>query len=179
MGCSVVLRPQIYNEVRGGKLIFCDSCQRILYYDASKEVAAEASVERTTKRRAHPKIDASQAWYYRGEYGESGEVFLSFSNTEGSAHRRVYDAATGRKLGETLVREGGYRQAFPEDLTETVRLNGNWGEAELDGWGDAAAGFGFGAGGSGKSSTQGTRFGVGVSGQPVPAVILKFLPVSK
>jgi hypothetical protein len=114
----VVLRPQIYNEVRGGKLIFCDSCQRILYYDPSKEVAAEAPVERTTKRRAHPKIDASQAWYYRGEYGESGEVFLSFSNTEGSAHRRVYDAAT-----------------------ETVRLNGNWGEAELDGWGDELPSF--------------------------------------
>ncbi len=126
-GCSVVLRPQIYNEVRGGKLIFCDSC--------------EAPVERTTKRRAHPKIDASQAWYYRGEYGESGEVFLSFSNTDGSAHRRVYDAASGRKLGETLVREGGYRQAFPEDLTETVRLNGNWSEAELDGWGDELPSF--------------------------------------
>jgi predicted nucleic acid-binding Zn-ribbon protein len=135
MGCSVVLRPQIYNEVRSGKLIYCDSCQRILYYDPSKEVAAEAPVERTTKRRAHPKIDASQAWYYRGEYAESGEVFLSFSNTDGSAHRRVYDAATGRKLGDTLVREGGYRQAFPEDLTETVRLNGTWGEAELDEWG--------------------------------------------
>jgi predicted nucleic acid-binding Zn-ribbon protein len=140
-GCSVVLRPQTYNEVRGGKLIYCDSCQRILYYDPSKDVPAEAAVERTTKRRAHPKIDASQAWYYRSEYGESGEVFLSFSNTEGSAHRRVYDAATGRKLGETLVREGGYRQAFPEDLTETVRLNGNWGEAELDGWGDELPSF--------------------------------------
>jgi hypothetical protein len=134
MGCSVMLRPQIYNEIRGGKMIFCDSCQRILYYDPSKEVPAEAAVERTTKRRAHPKIDASQAWYYRGEFGDSGEVFLSFSNTDGSAHRRVYDAATGRKLGETFVREGGYRQAFPEDLTETVRLNGNWGEAELDEW---------------------------------------------
>ena len=140
-GCSVVLRPQIYNEVRSGRLIYCDSCQRILYYDSSKEAPAEAPVERTTKRRAHPKIDASQAWYYRGEYGESGEVFLSFSNTEGSAHRRVYDAATGRKLGETLVREGGYRQAFPEDLSETVRLNGNWSEAELDGWGDELPSF--------------------------------------
>jgi predicted nucleic acid-binding Zn-ribbon protein len=134
MGCSVMLRPQIYNEIRGGKLIFCDSCQRILYYDPSKEVPAEAAVERTTKRRVHPKIDASQAWYYRSEFGDSGEVFLSFSNTDGSAHRRVYDAATGRKLGETFVREGGYRQAFPEDLTETVRLNGTWGEAELDEW---------------------------------------------
>ena len=135
MGCSVVLRPQTYNEVRGGKLIYCNSCQRILYYDPSKEAPTAPQVERATKRRVHPKIDASQAWYYRGEYGESGEVFLSFSNTDGTAHRRVYDAATGRKLGETFVREGGYRQAFPEDLAETIRLNGNWSEAELDEWG--------------------------------------------
>src|SRR6266581_9714720 len=27
-GCQVALRPQTYNEVRGGKLIYCDSCQR-------------------------------------------------------------------------------------------------------------------------------------------------------
>src|ERR1043165_934131 len=74
-GCSVVLRPQTYNEVRSGKMVYCDSCQRILYFDASKEAPAEAAVERPTRRRHHPKIDASQAWYYRSEYGESGEVF--------------------------------------------------------------------------------------------------------
>src|SRR5216684_5964382 len=62
MGCSVVLRPQTYNEVRSGKLIFCDSCQRILYYDPSKEAPTAPQVERATKRRVHPKIDASQAW---------------------------------------------------------------------------------------------------------------------
>src|SRR5437660_8994595 len=28
-GCSVLLRPQTYNEVRTGKLIYCDSCQRM------------------------------------------------------------------------------------------------------------------------------------------------------
>src|SRR5437588_3472782 len=89
-GCSVFLRPQTYNEVRSGKMIYCDSCQRILYYDPSKEVPAEAQVERTTKRRSHPKLDASQAWYYRADYGDFGEVFLSFSNSEGSAHRRIY-----------------------------------------------------------------------------------------
>src|SRR5260370_4427313 len=104
-GCSVVLRPQTYNEVRSGKLIYCDSCQRVLYYDPSKEPPAEAQVERTTKRRTHPKIDASQAWYYRGDYAESGEVFLSFSNTDGSAHLRVYYASNVRRLGDILARE--------------------------------------------------------------------------
>src|SRR5204863_5006446 len=70
-GCSVVLRPQTYNEVRGGKMLFCDSCQRILYYDASKDVAAADPL--ASRRRAHPKIDASHAWFYRHEFGESGE----------------------------------------------------------------------------------------------------------
>jgi len=136
MGCSVVLRPQIYNDVRSGKMIFCDSCQRILYYDSSKEAPAEAVAEKGHRRRHHPKIDASHAWYYRGEYGDSGEVFLSFSNTDGNAHRRVYDAATGRRLGDILIRDGAYRQAFPEDLTDAIRLNGTWTDTEQDEWGD-------------------------------------------
>ena len=36
--CNVMLRPQTYNELRSGeKLITCDSCGRILYYDAPAE----------------------------------------------------------------------------------------------------------------------------------------------
>jgi predicted nucleic acid-binding Zn-ribbon protein len=135
-GCQVALRPQMYNEVRGGKLLQCDSCQRILFYDASKEVPVEPQSERTGKRRAHPKIDAALAWFYRSEYLDIGEVFLSFVNSSGSAARRIFDAASGRKLGDTLIREGGYRQAFPEDLNDSIRLNGHWSDAEQDEWGD-------------------------------------------
>jgi predicted nucleic acid-binding Zn-ribbon protein len=52
LACNVMLRPQTYNELRSGeKLITCDSCGRILYYDAPAEAepvregsaAAEAS----------------------------------------------------------------------------------------------------------------------------------------
>lgn len=135
-GCQVALRPQMYQEVRGGKTIYCDSCQRILFYDASKETPAEAPAEKAARRRHHPKIDASQAWYYRPEYGSDGEVFLAFSNSGGAASRRIYDYATGRKIGDTLIREGAYRQAFPEDLNDAVRLNGNWSDAEQDEWED-------------------------------------------
>ena len=35
---------------------------------------------------------------------------------------------------DTVIREGAYRQAFPEDLAETIRLNGNWSDAEQDDW---------------------------------------------
>lgn len=136
MGCSVVLRPQTYNEVRNGKLIYCDSCQRILYYDASKEVPTEAAAEKANRRRHHPKIDASHAWYYRAEYGNDGEVFLAYSNADGGSSRRIYDFATGRRVGDILMRDGAYRQAFPEDINDTIRLNGTWTDTEQDEWGD-------------------------------------------
>jgi uncharacterized protein len=135
-GCSVMLRPQMYNEICGGKQLYCDSCQRILYYDPSKDAAAEQQAEKATRRRAHPKIDASLAWYYREEYNDAGEVFLSYVNSGGAAARRIYDAATGRKLGDILIREGGYRQAFPEDLNDSIRLNGHWSDADQEEWGD-------------------------------------------
>ncbi|MBO0911182.1 MAG: hypothetical protein J2P13_05265, partial [Acidobacteria bacterium] len=130
---------QTYNDIRGGKMVYCDSCQRILYFDPSKEAAPEekaGKAGKTARRRAHPKIDSSLAWYYRHEYADWGEVFLSFANSGGMAARRIFDAATGRKLGETLVREGGYRQAFPEDLEDSIRLNGSWTDAQQDEWGD-------------------------------------------
>lgn len=36
--CQVLLRPQVYNELRSTeKFITCDSCQRILYYDPAND----------------------------------------------------------------------------------------------------------------------------------------------
>ncbi len=138
MACQVMLRPQTYNEVRSGeRTVVCDSCSRILYYNPAHDAQMTAVAATATKRRrAHPKFDASQAWYYRPEYGEYGEVYLSYTNANGSSTRRVYDVHTGRKLGDTLTREGEYRLGFPEDLNNSIRLNGNWKEEEIDGWYD-------------------------------------------
>src|SRR5437016_3957564 len=98
------------------------------------EKPTAAPVANPRRHRAHPKIDATQAWYYRAEYGDNGEVFLSFINAGGNSTRRVYDAHSGRKLGDTLMREGEYRLGFPEDLHDTIRLNGSWSEDELEEW---------------------------------------------
>ena len=135
MGCQVMLRPQTYNEVRSGnQTIVCDSCQRILYFNPKDElVDKEPSLHRP--KRHHPKIDAPQAWYYRPEFAADGEVFLCLTNASGQASRRVYDIHTGRLRGDILIREGNYREAFPEDITGSTRLNGNWSEEELDGFG--------------------------------------------
>jgi hypothetical protein len=62
-------------------------------------------------------------------------VLLSFINDHGRSRRRLFDLATGREIGDILEREGEYRLAFPEDLSDSIRLNGNWTEAELDEWG--------------------------------------------
>src|ERR1700686_2601679 len=135
MACRVMLRPQTYNEVRSGQqTIVCDSCQRILYFNPAEELA-DQKPSTTRPKRHHPKIDAPQAWYYRAEFGGIGEVFLCLTNARGRASRRVYDVHTGRLIGDILIREGDYRQAFPEDITDAMRLNGGWPEKEVDAFG--------------------------------------------
>ena len=135
MACQVMLRPQTDNEVRAAtQVVVCDSCQRILYHDPSHDQPGEPAAA-VKRRRAHPKFESSQAWYYRPSHGGEGEVFLVFINGKGESSRRVYETGSGRKLGDTLVREGEYRLGFPEDLSEdAIRLNGHWEESEIDEW---------------------------------------------
>jgi predicted nucleic acid-binding Zn-ribbon protein len=137
MGCQVMLRPQTFNDVRAGeRTVHCDSCQRILYYVPGHDAVPAAPTAATHRRRARPKLDSGRAWYYRSDYHNAGEVYLSYINADGNSSRRIYDVHSGRKLENTLVREGEYRLGFPEDLPDAIRLNGNWSEEELDEWGD-------------------------------------------
>ena len=137
MGCQVMLRPQTFNDVRSGQIVMCESCQRILFYDASKEepVVEPAETPSHRRHRARPKLDSPQAWFFRADYPEHGEVLLGFANASGMATRRLYDFNTGRQIGDILIREGKYHLAFPEDMLNTVRLNGHFDEEELESWG--------------------------------------------
>jgi uncharacterized protein len=139
MACQVMLRPQTYNDVRTGtNTVVCDSCQRVLYFNPADELKEQIPTLHRV-RRHHPKIDAPQAWYYRENYGDDGaEVYLFLANSGGQASRRVYEIHTGRQMGDIILREGNYRQAFPEDITGAIRLNGDWSEKELDAWGAEA-----------------------------------------
>jgi len=135
MACQVMLRPQTYNEVRTGQqTVVCDSCQRVLYFNPANEMQA-LEPEHKRSRRHHPKIDAPQAWYYRQEYADAGEVLLCFVNAAGPASRRVFDMGPGRLIGDSPIREGDFRHAFPEDITGAIRLNGSWSEEEMENWG--------------------------------------------
>jgi uncharacterized protein len=139
MACQVILRPQTYNDVRAGtNTVVCDSCQRILYFNPAEELKEQIPTLHRP-RRHHPKIDAPQAWYYRENYGDDGaEVYICLTNAGGQANRRVYEIHTGRQIGDIIIREGNYRQAFPEDITGAIRLNGDWSEEELDAWSEEA-----------------------------------------
>jgi uncharacterized protein len=135
MACQVMLRPQTYNDVRTGQqTVVCDSCQRVLYFNPANEMQA-LEPEHKRSRRHHPRIDAPQAWYYRPEFADAGEVFLCFTNAAGQASRSVFDMHTGRLIGDILIREGDFRHAFPEDITGGIRLNGSWTEHEMETWG--------------------------------------------
>ncbi len=136
MACQVMLRPQTYNEVRTGQqTVVCDSCQRVLYFNPANEMQALEPEQHKRPRRHHPKIDAPQAWYYRENFADDGEVLICLTNSGGQASRRVFDMHTGRLIGDILIREGDYRHAFPEDITGAIRLNGNWTEADMETWG--------------------------------------------
>jgi predicted nucleic acid-binding Zn-ribbon protein len=54
MACFVILRPQIWQEIRGNEhIVTCNSCGRILYFDPANEVIPEpAPAKKKAKARA-------------------------------------------------------------------------------------------------------------------------------
>ncbi len=135
LGCQTKLRPQTYNEVRSGKTIECESCQRILYFDPRREDAAIKPVP-AAKKRAKVKIAGGRVWFFRPDLDESGEVFLALANAEMRCSCRVYDAHSGRKVGITRNREGNFVTAFSHEIDSATQLRNAPDEKQLDNWGD-------------------------------------------
>jgi predicted nucleic acid-binding Zn-ribbon protein len=50
MGCQMYVRPQMWNQIRGGEIMTCESCGRLMYYDSSREPQPVAVVEKPKKR---------------------------------------------------------------------------------------------------------------------------------
>jgi hypothetical protein len=42
MGCRMAVRPQVWNQLREGELLTCDSCSRLLYWDPAMAPAPKA-----------------------------------------------------------------------------------------------------------------------------------------
>ncbi len=102
LGCQIMLRPQVFAEVRKAeRVIACDSCSRLLYYVPSDQ-------PETTFRS---NVGAERTWMFLPHVGEHG-VFAVFVNSKGNASMRTFDVETGRFLERHSEKGKTYSQAF-------------------------------------------------------------------
>jgi predicted nucleic acid-binding Zn-ribbon protein len=113
--CQVLLRPQVFNEVRMDTqtAVYCDSCSRILYYDP------------THTPEVMPVVDAKpapvkHAWFYVEQDGQGR--FLAATNSKSGCSLRIYDAQNGRSLERRSEKGRVYQEAFATLLHEARNL---------------------------------------------------------
>ncbi len=130
--CQVMLRPQVYNEVKtNDQIVTCDSCQRILYFVPEHQPPEEGETAVTRGRKA-----PSKAWYYLPDYRSGIAAFAAFVTGKGNSSMRVYDAETGQKLDPTAVEPGDFKAAFSQYVREGTRIRAGLHEDHLEEWGE-------------------------------------------
>ena len=106
LGCQIMLRPQVFAEVRKGeRAVACDSCSRLLYY-----VPTDAP-EMTFRSN----VGSERTWMFLPHVGEHG-VFAVFVNSKGNASMRTFDVETGRFLERHSEKGKNYHQAFGHQM---------------------------------------------------------------
>lgn len=106
--CQVMLRPQVYNEVRTNEhIIICDSCHRILWYNPEREDLSLGAVSERVEK----------AWFYVPTIGEHG-VFVGMVNEKGNCACRIFDALDGHPLNKTVRHSG---KIFQDEFADYVK----------------------------------------------------------
>lgn len=111
--CQVLLRPQVFNELRqGSSTIQCDSCSRILFYDPS-----HAPQDQSALLEPRPVV---HDWYYVEHDGQGR--FLAMTNSTKGCSVKIFDAQNGRTLERRSEKGKLYEQAFAELLHDARNL---------------------------------------------------------
>jgi predicted nucleic acid-binding Zn-ribbon protein len=119
MGCMVMLRPQVWQDIKNGiGTEQCSSCSRIMYYDPANEAAAEASTLSITETPVH---QLEREWMFVPTVGPNG-AFVVFVNHKGNATMKAYDAKTGTAIDRKTEKNAIYQTAFAELLKEARNL---------------------------------------------------------
>jgi hypothetical protein len=106
MACQVMMRPQVFADVRAGEIIrACESCSRLLYYVPENAPEAGPKLNTTVER----------TWMFLPQMGERG-AFVVFVNHKGTAQMRVFDAETGRFVEKHTEKGKSYSQAFKHQM---------------------------------------------------------------
>ncbi len=132
VACQVMLRPQVFNDVKTNEhIVACDSCQRILYFILEHQPPEEAEAAEGRVRKGPHK-----AWYYLPDYRGTTPVFLAFVDGKGNCAMRVYDAEAGQKLEPTSTEPGEFRAAFSQYVREGTRIRASLNVEHLEEWGE-------------------------------------------
>jgi hypothetical protein len=109
-----LLRPQAYNELRiENKIVTCDSCSRILYYNPANAPQEQPPAELKPAAAPH-------AWFYVEQDGQGR--FLAMSNSKSGCSVRIYDAQSGRSLERRSEKGKTYEEAFAAMLHDARNL---------------------------------------------------------
>jgi predicted nucleic acid-binding Zn-ribbon protein len=61
LGCQMFLRPQMWNQVRSGERVHCESCGRLLYFDSSLEPISEPPIVEPSRRKRKGGVEAAES----------------------------------------------------------------------------------------------------------------------
>jgi uncharacterized protein len=119
MGCQVMLRPQVWQDiVNGVGTDQCSSCSRIMYYDPANEAATAASTASIVDTPVH---QVEREWMFVPAVGPNG-AFVVFVNHKGNATMKAYDAKTGTAIDRKTEKGAIYQTAFADLLKEARNL---------------------------------------------------------
>ncbi len=119
LGCQVMLRPQVWQDIRNGEnAVECSSCSRILYYDPAHDHEIERLPLGVAETPAH---QVEREWMFVPSLGPNG-AFAVFVNHKGTATMKAYDAQTGAAMEKKSEKGAIYQTAFAELLKEARNL---------------------------------------------------------